>query len=102
MAISEIASLLFTRPQRIRHPSAGRVIRFDIPDLDPRFTSGPVQKRVLRYLSEYTRPVTVSHLAQAVGTRNERVMVTLRHLLADNKVQAIEIDSGTTEYVLNS
>jgi len=99
---SEIASLLFMTAGRIRHPKNGRVIRFDVPEPDIRFSTGPVQKRVLCYMSEYTRPLTVSQLAAAVSTRNERVVVTLKHLLADDKVTAIQVDEQTVEYTLKT
>lgn len=99
---SQIATLLFSNPRQFRPQAKGRLVRFNVTEPDPRFSTGPVQTRVLRYLSEHPQPTTVGKLAAAVSTRNERVVVTLKHLLADDRVIAIQVDEQTVEYTLKT
>lgn len=97
---SQLATLLYLKPQEIKHEANGRLVRFDITPADPRFSSGPVQTRVLRYLIAHPQPITVGQLAAAVDTRCERVVVSLKHLIDLGKVITHQIDAETTEYVI--
>lgn len=99
---SQTATLLFLKPAKIQHKSAGRLVQFDVAEPDSRFSTGPVQERVLSYLSEYQQPISLSKLTHAVNARCERVSASLRNLIATGQVVAYEIDQHTTEYALNA
>lgn len=97
---SQVATLLFCNPRQIQCRAKGRLVRFDVTEPDPRFSTGPVQTRVLRYLTEYPQPITLGKLAAVVDTRCERVQVKLKHLMDAGKVIAHDIDDDITEYTL--
>lgn len=97
---SQLATLLYLKPASLKHPAPGRLVRFDMAEPDPRFTSGPVQARVLRYMQEYRQPISVAKLAHVVDTRGERVLPSLKRLMSLGQITELQIDEDTTEYVL--
>lgn len=99
---SQLATMLFLKPASLRQPAPGRLVRFDLTEADPRFNSGPVQDRVIRYLQTHRQPITVGKLAIAVDTRGERVLASLKRLVAMGAVVVHHIDEELTEYTIAS
>lgn len=78
----------------------GRSIKFDVSDIDIRFSTGTMHERVVGYLLLRGEPLTAKEIALGIGSTTSRVYAQLKRLLSERIVEAISVDGFHPEYVV--
>ena len=78
--------------------NVSRSIKFDVSDIDIRFSTGTMRERVVGYLSVSREPLTAKEIASGIGSTTSRVYVQLKRLLSDRVIEAISVEGFHPEY----
>lgn len=97
---SIITTLLFKRfPD---HRGYGRLIKFDQTEAYIKFATGCMHERVIGYMGARAEPLTAGDIAHGIGSTTNRVYSTLKKLVQNGKIVAIQIEGAHPEYILNN
>lgn len=80
--------------------SRGRQIRFDVDEPDILVATGVLEDRISTLMYRRAYPMTAREIAVGIASNPSQVNRGLRSLIAQGKVDVIEIDHNVREYVL--
>ena len=78
----------------------GRTVRFDREELDIGLATGPMEERVAGVLKQTGYPMTAGEITHVLQSNASQVTRGLRKLIAEARVEAIEVAGCPREYML--
>lgn len=78
----------------------GRQIKFDIDEPDIMVATGPLEERVRMLMKMRGYPMSAREISAGIGSNASQVNKALRILMANDKVDVIEMPGCVKEYVL--
>lgn len=97
---SMLSQLLFqtAMPPQTR----GRMVRFDVNEVDIRISTGPMEDRILHLLKLHGYPLTRTEIAMAIESNASQVSRGIKLLLARDQIDVAASEGRVKEYVLKS
>lgn len=81
-------------------PQRGRTVRFDIEEPDILLSTGPLGERISTLMRVRGYPMAGRKIAVGIGTNASQVNKGLRLLLAQERIEVVEIPGNMKEYAL--
>lgn len=80
----------------------GRTVRFDREELDIGLATGPMEERVAGVLKLAGYPMTASEITHVLQSNASQVTRGLRKLIAEDRVEIIDVEGCPREYALQT
>ncbi len=80
----------------------GRMVRFDVGELDIRITTGPMEDRILHLLKLHRYPLTIGEIATVIESNASQVSRGIKLLLAKDMLLAVGAKGCVKEYTLKA